>query len=470
MKWNCLFTLALVLVLSASVSGQPLPAFSLDDDPTNPLTSPTYPGAVGIGAEDPFGITGNPALAPSPSLNAPSGPFVDADILRPGMAAAFPAMHVASPGPGYIDAISRNNYHLTDPHICFSVDRISTGALVGAALPNDLVAQAAANQAPGDVYRALVNSPHPALYVGTLPAGAGYVGRITPVPANPGRNKLLYDESTLTLTVTGTPGNLVGPGVIVNPPTPGSHDNVDALDLRFLDDGNDQITDHWMYFSINPDEANDVNASGPAIPVSAADIFAVPPGSAGIPPVAWARAPTMGLDVVGDLNSDDIDGLVVWDVGQYQGDQVEREVDFALFSLSLGSSSLGQWNLSPADVFFTDFNGSFGLFASASDLGAAFDDNVDALDVLLPGDASVNERITVGDVSLLADHWGKPADWFGGDFTGDDQVTIGDVSILSAWWGCGEPLPPPPLADVPEPASLTLLAAGAAVLLRRRRT
>jgi hypothetical protein len=62
-------------------------------------------------------------------------------------------------------------------------------------------------------------------------------------------------------------------------------------------------------------------------------------------------------------------------------------VDYALFSLSNGSPSLVINALNQGDVFFTDFNGTFALFADAQDLGllpapgAPIGDNVDALEV-----------------------------------------------------------------------------------------
>ncbi len=54
--------------------------------------------------------------------------------------------------------------------------------------------------------------------------------------------------------------------------------------------------------------------------------------------------------------------------------------DLALFSLTPDSATLQALGLSAADIFITDFDGTFTLFASAESLGLRFEDNVDGLD------------------------------------------------------------------------------------------
>jgi hypothetical protein len=58
--------------------------------------------------------------------------------------------------------------------------------------------------------------------------------------------------------------------------------------------------------------------------------------------------------------------------------------DLALFSLAPNSPSLAAFGLSAADIFITDFDGTFSLFGSAESLGLAMADNVDGLDSLIP--------------------------------------------------------------------------------------
>jgi len=131
-----------------------------------------------------------------------------------------------------------------------------------------------------------------------------------------------------------------------------------------------------IYFSINPDEA------AGAVGASAADIYVQTPAGWAL----FSAAGNLGLDLFG-LNTDDVDALIMWDKG-IEG-ELNPGVDYALFSLSPGSASLGNWNLSAADVFFTDFTGVFATYATAADLGligvggsGLGDDNVDALEIV----------------------------------------------------------------------------------------
>ena len=141
-----------------------------------------------------------------------------------------------------------------------------------------------------------------------------------------------------------------------------------------------------MYFSVNPDEAAINIATGAAPAISAADIFDIMPGGVmgNLRNFPFATAASMGLDGFGQ-NTDDIDGGPYWGSGS-QG--AEPGIDYALFSLSHGSASLNMYQLSEADIFLTNFTGSFALYASAADLGLIGGpglypgDNVDALEII----------------------------------------------------------------------------------------
>lgn len=387
-----------VLLCAVATPAALAQSFSLDDNPAVPISTP--PGLIpGYGAENPYGPAtpgplrvvppGPPGLAPSPTLGLP--PFVfgfgDAEVMTPGPG-PLPAHNVSAPSlPGgapnhWIDALSDNSPRIERINVHFSVDRASHPAFPGGGggLPGTAVnAQALLDQQPGDIFRSTRAFPDPGIFAGTL-AGAPYAGALPTAPAIPGGNTLLIDDSALNLTVTGMPGVTTPAGMPGGPIlVPGLHDNVDAFDHTRFDVTGDLTTDVRIYFSVNPD--------GSALTgVMAADVLTVAPG-AGVATL-FAPAPTLGLVPAPGLG-DDLDGLVIWDLGT-EG-ELDAGLDYALFSLSAGSPSLTLFGLDPADVFFTDFTGAFATFADALDLGllpgpagappGLFGDNIDALEI-----------------------------------------------------------------------------------------
>ena len=470
-----LATIAVLLLSVGSASGQigVGPSFSLDDNPAMPITSP--PGLFpGFGAEDPFGIGtyGIPGLAPSPTLPM-VGPFgaMDAEILKPGGAAApFPMVDVAmSPGYmqpfGYVDAVSRDSDKSLNVgpmlHLSFSVDRISRG-IAGSAVGTEFLF----NQHPGDIYRTQLQFQHPVNFAPILPMVMGYNGPLPTAGAAGGTNFLVVDESLLALTAGNLPGTLIPPGVACPPIMPGTHDNADAVEFQVFDLNGDINTDTWLFFSTAPD---DMGISG-ALP---ADIHCVAPNSPANMAMVYASASAdIGLITP---EQDNIDALVVWEDPNLRLGMLDRGADYALFSLSHGSVSLNQWGLTESDIFFTNFRGAFWLFARGGQLGLMDapgmmpGDNVDALETLYPGDANLDDCVDGLDYVVWSNNYSPGVlgkGWLQGDFNGDGTVDGLDYVAWSNNYQMGCPVVP---TAVPEPASALVLTLGLFFIRRRSR-
>ena len=118
-----------------------------------------------------------------------------------------------------------------------------------------------------------------------------------------------------------------------------------------------------------------------------------------------------GAGDIGINELDDLDALILWDV--INPGVLDRGIDMALFSLNTFSPSTFTFTgneyipgikgfLSPADILFTDFdtifpNGQkFRLWASAPEIGLFPDDELDALDTLVPEPSSSIPLIVLG--------------------------------------------------------------------------
>ena len=87
---------------------------------------------------------------------------------------------------------------------------------------------------------------------------------------------------------------------------------------------------------------------------------------------------------------------------------------------------------------------------------------------LILGDANGDGAIDLLDFYALQSSFGKSGRWSDGDFNSDGRVEFDDYLILEAEYGTQEN-EFQGAAAVPEPATMTLLAAGAVLLIRRRR-
>ena len=91
-----------------------------------------------------------------------------------------------------------------------------------------------------------------------------------------------------------------------------------------------------------------------------------------------------GVDDIGLLPNDVLDALVLSDerLGiNIPNGFLDRGTDVALFSLQADSPTLTALGFHPGDVFITNFNGSFSLYADNLALGLDNDDELNALDI-----------------------------------------------------------------------------------------
>ncbi|MFO0967744.1 MAG: hypothetical protein U0793_19455 [Gemmataceae bacterium] len=135
----------------------------------------------------------------------------------------------------------------------------------------------------------------------------------------------------------------------------------DVASLALIQSGADRA-----YFSIDLFSTSNILNPG----LSASILVSIGAGTFQV----FATPADIGLNIL-----DDIDGLVLLDRGR--PGILDPGVDLALFSLSTFSNSVLPPNsfVSSADILFTDFQGSYSVFASAADLGLRPDDELNAL-------------------------------------------------------------------------------------------
>lgn len=235
-----------------------------------------------------------------------------------------------------LDALSYGQDPIIKP-VYFSVDRVAVG-LPGSAVYDQ--AKPGVESAAGDVYRALP------------PFGS---------------NSLYINESGLGLI----------PGFF--------GDDLDALELDTQDTSR-------TYFSMDSLSVN----NGFGTVNFANDIF--------LNYFSLANVFAYGEDHIGLDPLDDLDALALWDV--VNPGRLDPGIDMALFSLSTFSPSAFTYSgnpympglkyfLSPADILFTDFQTEFlpgqkfTLWASAAEIGLRPDDELNALDTVVPEPSTI---------------------------------------------------------------------------------
>lgn len=156
-------------------------------------------------------------------------------------------------------------------------------------------------------------------------------------------------------------------------------------------------------------------------------------------------------------------------LGGFGGSEVEHWFLFELPYSSYGSGSNGVASLS---LQFSALESSMSLDQLAIDTAISSDgfllEENPFVATALPGDVTLDGMVNIGDLTILASHFGmQSARWTDGDLSGDDQVNIGDLTILADHFGTE--VETSVSHSVPEPMVATMLILPGCFLLKRCR-
>lgn len=243
-----------------------------------------------------------------------------------------------------------------------------------------------------------------------------------------------------------------------NPPIPGLPDlgtNLDALDV------DTDTVDTWpVYFSLDSSYTFDFYEGMPATasavmngPFVGGDVLvSMAPG---VPPMIFAPAPMLGLDIFGP-DIDDLDALILWENGNGVYDPpygpyswVDGSTDMLFFSVRRGSMIIGMpdflWGapIEPGDILMPPPMPGFmppGIWIPAEALGLATQrsgtgvvpDDLDAADLLtcLPCDTNCDGSINGFDIepfTALLDGTGSACSPCAGDTNNDGSLNGFDI-------------------------------------------
>ncbi len=166
--------------------------------------------------------------------------------------------------------------------------------------------------------------------------------------------------------------------------------------------------------------------------------------------------------VVGDTGSADVGGTngytgrAMAHFTNYDGQTVDLTTAYApagvTFNFAAGVNDAGQilvWS---------------GVGLSDDGVGTSY-----LLTPALPGDANLDGRVDVNDLTIVLSHFGQTgASWGTGDFVGDGTVDVNDLTIILSHFGQTAGSSPAATAAVPEPGAVALAAAALICLLATR--
>ena len=185
-------------------------------------------------------------------------------------------------------------------------------------------------------------------------------------------------------------------------------------------------------------------------------------------------ADTLSIDpalfLLDDLRDTDDSDLETGFASRFSLDVVSNELVLT-YTLDVEGDIDGDGDVDADDIdlLYGGLGGSDPLMDLDND-GDVDGDDVDKLvrDILGTeyGDANLDGAVDDDDLDVMRTHWETAGGWATADFNGDGLVAIGDLGMLSAYWGL---VGATGASVTPEPASLALLAAGIAAVVRRRR-
>jgi fibronectin-binding autotransporter adhesin len=172
------------------------------------------------------------------------------------------------------------------------------------------------------------------------------------------------------------------------------------------------------------------------------------------------------LEVAGDLT---FNGAGALTLNILDGGGLANGADVALFNI-------GQVSDDPAPIYlpFTIINlpegWTSGSIVHRDDV--IFLENLVTGIIAVDGDANGDQNVDADDLAIFQAQFGGVVNGLGdADFNGDGFVTLADFAIMRGNWGAtaGEAPSVEDLSATPEPATMSLLAIGGMLMLRRRR-